>query len=68
MLFNIDKSKMLHIGVGLRNLNRLLNIEGRPLEVYLKCGMQHENAAKAANKILEIIKRIFTYKSKDIVV
>ena len=31
MLFNIDKCKTLHIGVG--NLSGLYNIEGRPLEV-----------------------------------
>ena len=74
MLFNIDKCKTLHIGRG--NLNELCNMEGRPLEAVheerdvgimitkdLKCSKQFLNAAKAANKILGIIKRTFTCKS-----
>ena len=78
MLFNVDKCKTLHIGVG--NLNELYNIEGRPLEVVpeecdlvimitkdLKCSKQCLNAAKAANKILVIIKRTFTYKCEEII-
>ena len=78
MLFNIDKCKTLHIGSG--NLNELYNMEGRPLEaVYeerdlgimitkdLKCSKQCFNSSKAANKILEMIKRTFTYKSEEII-
>ena len=78
MLFNIDKCKTLHIGDG--NLNELYNMEGRPLEAvyeecdlgimktkYLKCNKQCLNAAKAANKILEMIKRTLTYKSEEII-
>ena len=33
----------------------------------LKCSKQCLNAAKAANKILGMIKRIFTYKSEEII-
>ena len=78
MLFNIDKCKTLHICSG--NLNELYNKEGRPIEaVYeerdlgimitkdLKCSKQCLNAVKAANKILRMIKRIFTYKSEKII-
>ena len=55
-------------------------MEGRPLEAVheehdldimitkdLKCSKQCLNAAKAANKILRIIKRTFTYKSEEII-
>ena len=68
MLFNIDKCKTLHICRG--NLNELYNMEGRPLEAVheerdlgvmitkdLKCSKQCLNAAKAANKILGMIKK-----------
>ena len=34
---------------------------------YLKCSKQCLNAAKTANKILEMIKRTFTYKSEEII-
>ena len=78
MVLNIDKCKALHIGRG--NLTELYNMEGRSLEaVYeepdlsimitkdLKCIKQCLNAAKAANTILEIIKRTFTCKSEEII-
>ena len=78
MLFNIDKCKTLHIGRG--NLNELYHMEGRPLEAVheeldlgimitndLKCSKQCLNAAKAANKILRMIKRIFTCESEEII-
>ena len=78
MLFNIDKCKTLHIGSGI--LNELYNMEGKPLEAvheerdfgilitkYLKYSKQCLNTAKAANKILGIIKRTFTYKSEEII-
>ena len=68
----------LHIGRG--NLNELYNMEGRPLEAVheerdlgimitkdLKCSKQCLNAAKAANKILGIIKRTLTCKSEEII-
>ena len=55
-------------------------MEGRPLEAvreerdlgimiakYLKCSKQCLNAAEAANKILGIIKRNFTYKFDEII-
>ena len=55
-------------------------MKGRPLEAVheerdfgimitkdLKCNKQCLNAAKAANKILEVIKRTFTYKSEKII-
>ena len=55
-------------------------MEGRPLEAvheerdlaimitkYLKCSKQCLNAAKAANKILGMIKRTFTCKSAEII-
>ena len=79
ILFNIDKCKTLHIGDG--NLNELYNMEGRFLEAVheerdsgimittdLKFSKQWLNAAKAANKILRIIKGTFTYKSEEITV
>ena len=78
MLFNIDKCKTLPIGG--RNLNELYNMEGRPLESVheehdlgimitkdLKCCKQCLNAAKAANKILGMITRTFTYISVEII-
>ena len=78
MLFTIDKCKTLHIGGG--NLNQLYNMEGRPLEAVheehdlgimitkdLKCRKQCLNAVNAANKILGMIKRTFTYKSEEII-
>ena len=71
MLFNIDKCKTSHIGVG--NVNELHNMEGRPLEAVneerdlgiiitkdLKCSQLCLNGAKAANKILGVFNRIFT--------
>ena len=70
--------KTLHIGRG--NLNELYNIKGKPLEAVheerdlgiiitkdLKCSKQFLHAAKAANKILGIIKRTFTSKSEEII-
>ena len=33
----------------------------------LRCGKQYVNAVKAANKILGMTKRIFTYKSEEII-
>ena len=70
--------KTLHIGGG--NLNELYNMEGRHLEAVheerdlgivitkdLKCSKQCLNAAKTANKILGMIKRTLTYKSKEII-
>ena len=55
-------------------------MEGRPLEAVheerdfgimitkdLKCSKQRLNAAKAANKILRMIKRTFTCKSEEII-
>ena len=67
------------ISVG--NLNELYSMEGRPLEAVheegdlsimitkdLKCRKQCINAAKAANKILGMIKRTFTYKCEEIIV
>ena len=73
-----DNCKTLHIGRG--NLNELYNMEGRPLEAVheerdlgimitkdLKCSKQCLDAAKAANKILGMIKRTFTCKSEDII-
>ena len=78
MLLNIDKCKTLHIGRG--NLNEFYNMEGRPLEAvheerdfgsmitkYLNCSKQCLNAGKAANKLVGMIKRIFTCKSEEII-
>ena len=78
MLFNIDKCKTLHIGR--ENLNELYTMEGRLLEAVheerdlgimitkdLKCSKQCLNAAKAANKMLGMIKRTFTCKSEEII-
>ena len=78
ILFNIDKCHTLHIDRG--NLNELYNMEGRSLEAVheerelgimitkdLKCCKQCLNAAKAANKILRMIKRTFTCKSEEII-
>ena len=55
-------------------------MEGRPLQAVhekrdlgimitkdLKCSKQCLNAAKAANKILGMIKRTFIYKSEEII-
>ena len=74
MLFNIDKCKTLHIGR--RNLKEWKeDLEAvhkeRDLGIMitkdLKCSKQCLNAAKAANKILGMIKRTFTCKSKEII-
>ena len=77
MLFNVDKCKTLDIGV--RDLNQLYNIEGRPLEAVheerdlsiitqdLKCSNQCLNVVRVGNKILGLIKRTFTYKSEVII-
>ena len=68
MLFNIDKCKTLHICRG--NLNEAV-YEERDLGIIitkdLKCSKQCLNTAKAANKILVMIKRTFTCKSEEII-
>ena len=77
MLFNIDKCKTLHIGRG--HLKELYNMGGSLEAVHeerdlgimitkdLKCSKQCLNTAKAANKRLGIIKRIFTCESEEII-
>ena len=78
MLFIIDECKTLHIDG--RNLDELYNMEGRPLEAVreerdlgimitkdLNCSEQCLIAAKAANKMLGMIKRTFTYNSEEII-
>ena len=67
--------------LAVKGLNELYSTKGRPLEAVheerdlgivitkdIKCSIdQCLNALKAANKILEMIKRTFTYKSEEII-
>jgi len=78
MLFNIDKCKVMHLG--LNNVKAIYEMNGkyseevieeRNLRVImqsdLKCSKQCLKAASTANKVLGMIKRSFSIRDKEII-
>ena len=78
MLFNVDKCKVMHLGINNTKVNYELNgitleevTEERDLEVVvqndLKCSKQCLRAVSTANKVLGMIKRSFSISDKDVI-
>jgi len=78
MLFNIDKCKVMHLG--LHNVKAKYEINGkyfgdvieeRDLGVIIKCDLkcckQCLKAVSTANKVLGMIKRSFSIRDKEII-
>jgi ribonucleases P/MRP protein subunit RPP40 len=78
MLFNLDKCKVMHLGRN--NPKQQYSMEGKTLNVVheerdlgvivqddLKVSQQCSKVVKTANRVLGMIYRSFTYKSKDVV-
>ena len=79
MLFNIDKCKVMHIGHGnvkaTYSMNGIILNEvsderdlGVIVENNLKCSKQCAKVVNTANRIIGMIKRSFSYLSKDITI
>jgi len=78
MLFNVDKCKVMHLGINNNKANYELNgktleevIEERDLGVIiqndLKCTKQCLKVVSTANKVLGMIKRSFSIRDKDVI-
>jgi hypothetical protein len=78
MLFNVDKCKVMHIGINNSKANYEMNgkyleevTEERDLGVIfqndLKCNRQCLKAVNTANKVLGMIKRSFSVRDKDVI-
>ena len=78
MLFNVDKCKVMHIGLSNSKANYEMNgkyleevTEERDLGVIfqndLKCSRQCLKAVNTANKVLGMIKRSFSVRDKDVI-
>jgi len=78
MLFNVDKCKVLHFGHGNKGARYTMNgkeldsvLEEKDLGVIiqhdLKWGRQCAKAASTGNRVLGMITRSFTFKSRDII-
>jgi hypothetical protein len=78
MLFNVDKCKVMHIGLNNSKANYEMNgkyleevTEERDLGVIfqndLKCSRQCLKAVNTANKVLGMIKRSFSVRDKDVI-
>ena len=78
MLFNVDKCKVMHLGINNTKVNYELNgitleevTEEMDLGVVvqndLKCSKQCLRAVSTANKVLGMIKRSFSIRDKDVI-
>jgi hypothetical protein len=78
MLFNVDKCKVMHIGYNnpravlkLNNKELLAVTEEKDLGVIVDNGLkfshQCADAVSKANRVLGMIKRSFSYRSKDVI-
>jgi len=78
MLFNVDKCKVIHFGHGNKGARYTMNgkeldsvLEEKDLGVIiqhdLKWGRQCAKAASTGNRVLGMITRSFTFKSRDII-
>jgi hypothetical protein len=78
MLFNVDKCKVMHIGLGNGKANYEMNdkyleevTEERDLGVImqndLKCSKQCLKAVNTANRVLGMIKRTFSVRDRDVI-
>jgi len=78
MLFNIDKCKVMHLG--LNNVKAKYEINGKYLEEVieerdlgviiqseLKCSKQCLKAVSTANKVLGMIKKTFSIRDKEVI-